>query len=100
MVSCKAFKTPMKVSTFFFELYGIPFVDPSCYRNLVGALQYHVLTRPVIAFSANKLCQFIHESTDVQLVATKKILHFLKGSLCYGITFSNSSTIALVVYFD
>lgn len=33
--------------------------DPHQYRSIVGALQYVTLTRPEIAYSVNKLCQFL-----------------------------------------
>jgi hypothetical protein len=37
--------------------------DSTGYMSIVGALQYLTLTRPNIAFSVNKVCQFLHAST-------------------------------------
>jgi histone deacetylase 1/2 len=39
--------------------------DSTHYRSIVGALHYITLTRPDIAFSVNKVCQFLHASTTV-----------------------------------
>lgn len=33
--------------------------DPTEYKSVVGALQYTTLTRPEIAFSVNRVCQFM-----------------------------------------
>ncbi|KAL6344248.1 hypothetical protein AAG906_035473 [Vitis piasezkii] len=37
-----------------------------------------------IAYTVNKLCQFMHASTSTHLLAVKRVLHYLKGSLFYG----------------
>jgi hypothetical protein len=34
--------------------------DSTGYMSIVGALQYLTLTRPNIAFSVNRVCQFLH----------------------------------------
>jgi hypothetical protein len=52
-------------------LYGD---DSTRYRSIVGALQYITLTRPDIAFSVNKVCQFLHAPTTVYWTAVKRIL--------------------------
>ena len=35
------------------------FSDPSLYMSVVGALEYATITRPNLAYAANKVCQFI-----------------------------------------
>ena len=44
---------------------GPLFDKPKLYRQVIGVLQYAIFTRPDIAFSINKLCQFMHKPTDV-----------------------------------
>lgn len=38
---------------------GVAFENHSLYRSLIGSLQYVTLTRPEIAFTVNKLSQFL-----------------------------------------
>ena len=38
---------------------GEPYFNPTLYRNVVGALQYLIFTRPDIAFSVHQVCQFM-----------------------------------------
>ena len=40
------------------------FHNPIFYKEIVGALQYMTLTRPNIAFTLNKVCQFMHDPID------------------------------------
>ena len=39
---------------------GMVLIDPSEYRSMVYSLQYFSLTHPDIAFSVNRLSQFMH----------------------------------------
>ncbi|KAI5440726.1 hypothetical protein KIW84_010265 [Lathyrus oleraceus] len=48
--------------------------DPYMYRSVVGALHYATVTRPDIAFSVNKVCQFMAHPLESHGVAVKRIL--------------------------
>ncbi|RVW19932.1 Retrovirus-related Pol polyprotein from transposon RE1 [Vitis vinifera] len=77
---------------------GTRLEDPTLYRSLVGALQYCTITRPDIAYTVNKLCQFMHAPTSTHLQAVKRVLRYLKGSLFYGLSFQPSSSLDLIAY--
>ena len=44
---------------------GVPLLNPTEYRSIVGAFQYTTLTRPGIAFALNNACQFMAQPTKV-----------------------------------
>jgi hypothetical protein len=63
MLSCKPIDTP--ISTSKATILPNPlFSDAICFRQIMGALQYHTFTRPDICFAVNKVCQFMHAPTD------------------------------------
>lgn len=74
--------------------------DPSLYRSLVGALQYATITRPEIAFSVNKVCQYMQQPHEKHWTTVKRILHYLTGTLSFGHKFSPSSTLNMTVCCD
>ncbi|KAL6334751.1 hypothetical protein AAG906_021410 [Vitis piasezkii] len=55
------------------------------YRSVVGALQYITITRPEIAFSVNKVCQFMQKPLDTHWKVIKRILRYLNGTTDLGI---------------
>lgn len=53
-----------------------------------------------IAFSVNKVSQFMHCPLDIHLKAVKWILRYLKGTTAYGMNFNRSSNLSLVGFLD
>jgi hypothetical protein len=73
MSGCKPVATPLFRSEKISVHEGTPLGpdDATNYRSVVGALQYLTLTRPDIAFSVNKVCQFLHSPTTIHWAAVK-----------------------------
>jgi histone deacetylase 1/2 len=74
--------------------------DFTNYRSIVGALQYITLTRPDIAFSVNKVCQFHHAPTTVHWRAVKRILRYWRGTISLGLRLSKSSSTVVSAFSD
>ncbi|XP_068649510.1 uncharacterized mitochondrial protein AtMg00810-like [Aristolochia californica] len=80
---------------------GSLFLDPPLYRSLIGSLQYMTITRPNKAHTVNSVSQFLHASIENHFLAVKCILHYVKGTIHFGLTFRPSTTPgALVAYSD
>jgi hypothetical protein len=94
MTSYKSAPTPLftseKLSVHAGEVLGPD--DTTKYRSIVGGLQYLMLTRPDLAFSINKVCQYLHCLTTVHLTAVKRILRFVKGTIDMGLKIVKSSS--------
>jgi histone deacetylase 1/2 len=100
MAEAKGITTPM-VSNLKLSKFGTDTLsDPSEYRSIVGALQYVTLTRPEIAFSVNKVCQFLHAPTTVHWTAVKRILRYLRGTTSLGLRLSKSSSTTVSAFSD
>ena len=96
MSQAKSLPTPMVSSLKLSKFQGMPTVDPTFYRSIVGALQYVTLTRPEIAYSVNRVCQFMHCPLDEHWKAVKRILRYLAGKLNHGIHFTKGHSLDLV----
>ncbi|BBH02820.1 hypothetical protein Prudu_013511 [Prunus dulcis] len=66
---------------------GEPLVDPSEYRQVVGALQYLTITRPDLSYAVNQVCQFMHSPTTLHWQAVKRILRYLKATYDHGLRY-------------
>jgi hypothetical protein len=85
LTDCKAASTPIATTPLLTSTELLS--NPTPYRSLVGALQYATFTRPDITFAVNRVCQFMHKPSPAHLVAAKRILRYLKGTLDRGILF-------------
>nr|XP_023915561.1 uncharacterized protein LOC112027122 [Quercus suber] len=73
--------------------------DPTAYRSFVGALQYLTFTRPDLSYAVQQACQFMCKPSQHHLIATKRILRYLRGTLHLGIYFT-SGPLNLSTYCD
>lgn len=77
MMDCKPMTTPMITNLKRLRSSESSPVDPSKYRQLIGALMYVVNTRPDICFAVNVLSQFQVEPKHDHWIAAKHILRYL-----------------------
>ena len=79
-----------------------PVDDPSLYRSVVGALQYATITRPELAYSVNRVCQFMQNPLEMHWKTVKRILRYLVGTAEYGLHMRTcpESDLRLVGYSD
>ena len=94
MTQCKPVSTPLSTSEKLSLHDGSSLgpEDATRYRSIVGALQYLTLTRPDIASSVNKVCQFLHAPTTVHCAAVKRILRYIKQCTQVGIKIHRSTS--------
>uniref|UniRef100_A0A2N9FVX2 Integrase catalytic domain-containing protein n=1 Tax=Fagus sylvatica TaxID=28930 RepID=A0A2N9FVX2_FAGSY len=87
MLHTKLISTPCIPNTRLSLHDGTKLHDPHAYRSLVGALHYLTFTRPDLSFAVHQVCQYMASPTSVHLMAAKRILRYLKGTLHLGISF-------------
>jgi histone deacetylase 1/2 len=102
MQICKAVDTPLSMVDKLSLIDGetLSSDDSTHYRSIVGALQYITLTRPDIAFSVNKVCQFLHAPTTVHWAVVKCILRYLRGTISLGLHLSRSYSTIVSAFSD
>lgn len=74
MDTCKPCATLCKPNTSVFLAEGELVSEPTQYRNLVGALQYLIFTRPDIAFAVNNVCQFMNALPLIYILVWLNVL--------------------------
>ncbi|KAK9048876.1 hypothetical protein SSX86_032155 [Deinandra increscens subsp. villosa] len=100
MSNCKASSTPIICSEPLTLQGGTPHSSPTDYRTLVGALQYLSLTRPDIAFTVNRLSQFMHAPSSIHWQALKRLLRYLQGTSHHGFLIRKESPLYLHAFTD
>ncbi|XP_037497741.1 uncharacterized mitochondrial protein AtMg00810-like [Jatropha curcas] len=100
MTNCKPSLTPVDTAGKMSAQPGPLCSDPQKYRQLAGALQYLTFTRPDICYVVQQVCLFMHSPTEQHMNALKRILHYIKGTIHYGLSLSKSPKHSLVFYMD
>ncbi|XP_019055171.1 PREDICTED: uncharacterized protein LOC109115495 [Nelumbo nucifera] len=70
------------------------------FRSTVGALQYLSFTRPDISFAVSKVYQFMNASTSNHWTTVKRILHYLKSTIYYGLCLTSNKSLQLHAFSD
>ncbi|QHO04424.1 uncharacterized protein LOC107634045 [Arachis ipaensis] len=98
MDTAKSMPTPM-ISALKLTSDGAEhFQDPKLYREIVGSLQYLTISRPDIAFSVNKVSQYMHSPTIEHWKAVKR--RYIVGTVSVGIKFQKCTNLRLLAFAD
>lgn len=100
LLDCNPSSTPMSCASKLAKSDGVLLDNPTIYRSAIGALQYLTLTRPDIAFTVNKLSQFLKAPTDLHWGACKHLMRYLKGTTKLSLCFSPTSSFSFAGFVD
>ncbi len=100
MATAKPVSSPMAPSTHLSLFEGEHFSVATLYHSTVGALQYLSITRPDIAFTVNKLSQYMHQPTLLHWQAVKQLLRYLKHTITHGLHLLPSTTTVLQAFIN
>lgn len=100
MLASKVLKFPVEQNIKLSSNEGTLMTNPSVYRRLIGRLIYLTITRPDIAYSVQKLRQYMDKPRDNHFKAVVRVLQYIKGILGQGILLSALSKIHLKAFSD
>ena len=93
MNDCNTIKTPMEVHLKLQrEAEGKP-MNSTNFKSLIGSLQYLMNTRPDIVYSVSYLSRFMDKPSSEHLVAAKRILRYLNGTVNFGILYKRGEKV-------
>ncbi|KAJ0020733.1 hypothetical protein Pint_31516 [Pistacia integerrima] len=100
MINAKPILTPLPTSPPITLQSGTTLSEPIEYRTIVRSLQYLLITRLDLAFTVNKLSQFMHWPTTNHWVLVKRLLCYLCGSFNDCIQFYRDHPLSVHAYSD
>ncbi|CAM8975113.1 unnamed protein product [Rhodiola kirilowii] len=93
--------TPMTPKAQLNSTDGTLLDNPTSFREIVGSLQYLTITRPDIAYAVNFISLFMSQPRTPHLVAAKRILRYIKGTIDHGLSFKpQRQLVTLSTYSD
>ncbi|XP_057432450.1 uncharacterized mitochondrial protein AtMg00810-like [Lotus japonicus] len=98
MASCKPSATPVDTKQKLITTSGTPYEDPTLYRSLAGALQYLTFTRHNISYAVQQVCLHMHAPCTDHMLALKRILRHVQGTIHFGLSLTPSPIQKLISY--
>jgi hypothetical protein len=78
--------------------YGSKEVNGTMYRQMVGRLNYLTTTRPNISYYVSVLIKCMDKPHESHWNAAKEVHSYLKGTLDYGIKYTDAFDVELTGY--
>ena len=67
---------------------GAP-IDATEYRSIVGCLRYLLNTRPDLSYVVGMASRYMERPTTMHYKVVKQILRYLRGTIHFGLTYTN-----------
>jgi Reverse transcriptase (RNA-dependent DNA polymerase) len=100
LVDCKISKTPMAIDANIGVDEGERSIDIHRYRAMIGNLLYLTASRPDIMFSVCLYARYQANPKESRLVALKRILRYVKGTLNLGLWYGRQIEFNLIGFTD
>ena len=75
-------------------------VDIKLYRSMIGSLLYLTASRPDIMFSVCLCARFQSCPKEFHLIAVKRIIRYLKGTIEMGLWYPNTGQFSMTSFSD
>ena len=75
-------------------------VDSTVYKQMVGSLMYLTATRPDLMFIVSLISRYMERPTESHLLAAKRALRYIKGTVSLGMFYKTGGSEKLVGYTD
>jgi hypothetical protein len=96
----KTVDTLIEVNARYSSFDGLPLIDPTLYRTIVGSLVYLTITRPDIAYAVHVVSQFVASPPTVHWATILRILRYLWSTVFQSLLLSSTSSLELRPYSD
>jgi hypothetical protein len=90
MLDCISSVTPADTRAKIEEDASGDAVDSTMFRQLIGSLRYLCQTRPDISYAVGYVSRFMSKPLKYHLLAAKRILRYINGTIHYGVVFPYS----------
>ncbi|KAI3747136.1 hypothetical protein L6452_09583 [Arctium lappa] len=100
MTESSVMKTPMATDTLMDADLSGKYVDPKTYCSMIGSLLYLTASRPDIMFATCFCARYQANPKEPHIIAVKRILRYLKGTLELGLWYPKDSGFDLTAYTD
>lgn len=100
MESCNPVRNPIVPGNRLTKEGVGPSVDSTSFKQLVGSLRYLTVTRPDLIYSVNLVSRYMENPTEQHMLAAKRILRYLQGTIGFGIQYKHVGEEKLVGYVD
>jgi len=100
MEGCNSVKNPIVPGQKLTKAGAGDVVDPTKFKQLIGSLRYLTTTRPDLIFSVNLVSRYMESPNEQHLLAVKRILRYVQGTLDLGIQYERGGATELVGFVD
>ncbi|CAL9016687.1 unnamed protein product [Prunus brigantina] len=100
MRECNSVKNPIVPGSKLTREGGGKKVDATQFKQLVGSLMYLTATRPDLTYSVCLISRYMADPTEEHLLAAKRLLRYLMGTLELGVFYAREGAIELFAYTD
>jgi hypothetical protein len=103
MNECNSVSNPCETNSKLEECSDEEIVHATMYKQLVGSLRYLCNSMPDLCYAVGVVSKFMNEPRKPHLIAAKRILRYVKGTVNYSVLFPEheaKSAVKLVGYSD